>query len=63
MNQPAHTFSKLCLLTLAYAASATAHEIEYTVALSGANESPANASPGTGDALISVDLDTVQMDV
>ncbi len=37
--------------------TATAHELEYGAFLSGPNESPPNASPGTGSVRITIDLD------
>lgn len=46
----------LAVLSLS-AATAQAAIIHFTVSLSGANENPANASPGTGSA--TVDIDTV----
>jgi CHRD domain/PEP-CTERM motif len=42
-------------LAFLYAASAEATVITFTASLSGANESPANASPGTGTALVTYD--------
>jgi hypothetical protein len=51
----------LLLLVLAAAAlapwTATAHELEYGAFLSGPNESPPNASPGTGSVRVTIDLD------
>jgi hypothetical protein len=43
------------LLALALATSATAAPITYTTILSGPNEFPANASPGTGSATVIYD--------
>ena len=40
-----------------------ANVIQYATVLSGLSEIPANASPGTGTALITVDFDTLMMDV
>jgi hypothetical protein len=40
---------------LACAGAAHAAVITYTATLSGANESPANASPGTGFAMVTID--------
>jgi hypothetical protein len=37
--------------------------VQYSASLSGPNESPANASPGTGDALVTVDLSASTMRV
>ena len=60
---------KLCALiaasvvALAAALPAAAHEVQYTAALTGSAEIPGNASPGTGMALITVDFDTLMMDV
>lgn len=41
----------------------SAHEVEYVATLSGAAESPPNASPGTGFADILIDLDLATMEV
>ena len=43
------------LLVLGFAATAQASLIRYQVALTGPNEVPPNASPGTGFALITFD--------
>jgi CHRD domain/PEP-CTERM motif len=50
-------FALLAVLTLIATGAAQAAIIHFTVSLSGANENPANASPGTGSA--TVDIDTV----
>ncbi len=42
---------------------ALAHEVVYTATLSGAAESPPNASPGTGFTTVTVDLDLLTMRV
>jgi hypothetical protein len=42
---------------------AAAHEAVYTVVLNGPSESPANASAGSGTAVITFDLDLVTMRV
>lgn len=42
-------------------ASVRGHEVQYTTTLSGANEFPANASPGVGTALVTLDLDLVTL--
>jgi hypothetical protein len=47
----------LAVLSMITAGTAQAAIIHFTVSLSGANENPANASPGTGSA--TVDIDTV----
>jgi hypothetical protein len=51
------------VVALAAAAPAQAHLIQYTADLTGGAEIPANASPGTGTALITVDFDTLMMTV
>ena len=43
--------------------AAAAHEVEYATTLSGISEIPTNPSPGTGNALITIDFDTLMMDV
>lgn len=52
----------LALATLT-AVPALAHEQVYTTVLSGANESPPNASMGGGAAIVTFDLDLVTMRV
>ncbi|OQW76949.1 MAG: hypothetical protein BVN35_05850 [Proteobacteria bacterium ST_bin11] len=42
---------------------AAAHQVSYDVALSGANEAPANNSPGFGSGTITFDLDLITMRV
>ena len=42
---------------------ALAHENFYSVILDGPSEAPPNASPGTGTALVTVDLDLITMRV
>lgn len=44
-------------------ASALASPVSYTVDLTGANESPANGSPGVGSGTITFDLDSITMRV
>src|SRR5262249_2380903 len=51
------------MLSVAAVAPAAAHEIQYAAVLSGLNESPPNASPGTGTALVTFDLDLFTMRV
>lgn len=50
-------FALMAVLSLIATGAAQAAIIHFTVSLSGANENPANASPGTGSA--TVDIDTV----
>ena len=50
-------FALLAVLSLLATGAAQAAIIHFTVSLNGANENPANASPGTGSA--TVDIDTV----
>lgn len=51
-------------ITLAFAANAQATSFRYQAVLSGLNESPPNASPGTGLALVTFDdvADTLSID-
>jgi len=49
------TFRGLVLAGILTAASAFAAPIYYTAVMNGPSESPANASPGTGFALVSID--------
>jgi hypothetical protein len=49
------TLGVLCALVLLAALPAQAAPIYYYASLSGANENPANASPGTGDAWVTFD--------
>lgn len=51
------------LLAGVLALSASAHEVVNEATLSGANESPANGSLGTGFARVTVDLDVLSMRV
>lgn len=53
----------LVLALTCLACTSTAHEQIYTFDLSGPAESPPNASPGTGSALVTFDLDLVTMRV
>lgn len=50
---------------LVFGTSAYATIIKYSASLSGANESPANASAGTGTAIVTLDdiLDTMRVEV
>ena len=52
-----------CLLALAPVSPASATVIYYDANLSGANESPANASPGIGVALVTIDTVANTMEV
>ena len=60
---------KICALLaasvvgLAAALPAAAHDAQYRATLTGTAEIPSNASPATGNALITVDFDTLMMDV
>ena len=56
---------RLTLLTALAAAYSTAGIITYDAALSGLNENPANASPGVGFAIVTVDtiLNTMEVNV
>jgi hypothetical protein len=51
------------LLGLAAAPVAQAHTTYYTVVLNGASESPVNSSLGTGTALVTLDMDLVNVRV
>ncbi len=59
------TYSKFVVAAVAalFASAASAHVVSYSAFLSGPNESPANASPGTGHATVTFDLDLVTMRV
>ena len=46
-----------CLLAAAVAMPAAAEKSIYTAVLNGSTESPANASPGTGSATVTIDSD------
>ncbi len=52
-----------CLLSGFAALPVAAHDAQYSATLTGGAEIPANASPATGTALITVDFDTLMMDV
>jgi hypothetical protein len=52
-----------CLLAVVSALPAAAHEIVYVTPLTGPAEAPPNASPGTGTARVTFDLDLVTMRV
>jgi hypothetical protein len=51
------------VVALAAAVPVAAHEALYRATLTGTAEIPSNASPGTGIALITLDFDTLMMDV
>jgi hypothetical protein len=51
------------LVALVTAMPAAAHEELFATHLNGATEIPPNASPGTGDALVTVDFDLLTMRV
>jgi hypothetical protein len=53
----------LALLACLFVGSAQALVVSYDATLDGLAEIPPNASPSTGDALVTVDLDTLMMDV
>lgn len=55
------TLAAACLL--AVAVPAIAHEVQYSTVLTGTAEIPSNASPATGTALVTVDFDTLMMEV
>ena len=50
-----------CLLAAAVAMPAAAQKSVYTAVLNGPSESPANASPGTGSATVTIDSDLRMM--
>jgi len=52
---PRSIFGLAVLAFLGFSASTQAAVVTYTASLSGPNESPANASPGTGSATVDVD--------
>lgn len=60
MTKPIRALAAVLMLALA-ALPALAHEQVYTVVLSGAKEAPPNASPGSGVAIVTFDLDLVTM--
>jgi len=62
MKFAALIISSLFALAAAIPAAA-AHEVEYATPLSGISEIPTNASPGTGNALITIDFDTLMTEV
>jgi hypothetical protein len=51
------------IAVLALGLPVDAHEFAYVATLSGPAEFPANASPGTGSVIVTLDLDLVQMHV
>ena len=55
--------SPIVAVALMLAANVTAVPIEYVANLSGANESPPNASPGTGSVTATFDLATHMLDL
>jgi hypothetical protein len=64
MNNTCNRLAALAVAAIAATAlPAAAHELEYTATLSGPNESPPQASPGTGFADVLIDLDTATMEV
>ena len=63
MKQRLSTLVAAGLLALGITGTAAAHTVVYVANLSGPNESPVNASPGTGLATITVDLDLNLMTV
>ena len=52
-----------CLLAAAVAMPAAAQKSVYTAVLDGPSESPANASPGTGSATVTIDSDLKTMHI
>lgn len=52
-----------CTALAAASLAAQAHTAVYTATLSGSNESPANASPGTGSVKVTIDFDLITMQV
>jgi hypothetical protein len=56
-------FAILLACVLLGAATAQAGTIVYTVTMTGGNESPANASPGTGSAIVTFDTSLNTMEV
>jgi len=56
-------FLAACLLAVAVALPAAATQIHYGAVLSGPSEFPANASPGVGTALITIDSSLLTMRV
>lgn len=51
-----HALFAGCLFAAAVAMPAVAQQTIYTAELKGSNEEPANASPGTGTATVTIDL-------
>jgi hypothetical protein len=49
------------LIAAAMSLPASAHTVVYSASLSGPAEAPPNASPGTGTALVTIDLDLATM--
>ncbi len=58
-----HAFLAGCLLAALSAMPASAQQEQFAAVLTGTGEIPANASPGTGSVLITVNLSTLIMDV
>jgi hypothetical protein len=63
MRMLARVIAPLALLASLLPGPAQAVVASYEADLDGLTEIPPNASPGTGDALITVDFDTLMMDV
>jgi CHRD domain-containing protein/PEP-CTERM motif-containing protein len=63
MRMLGRVIAPLALLASLLAGPAQAVVVSYEADLDGPTEIPPNASPGTGDALITVDFDTLMMDV
>ena len=53
----------LVVFAASFVQSTPAHEIQYSVVISGAAEAPPNTSPGTGSGLVTVDVDLATMRV
>jgi hypothetical protein len=62
MKLPALGFSVL-LAGAVFALPATAHVLDFSTTLTGPNEAPPNASPGTGTAFVSLDTDLATLHV
>lgn len=55
------TWLASCLLAASAALPAAAHEVAYVATLSGAAEATPNASPGSGEVELTIDLDLMTM--
>src|SRR5262245_48616125 len=53
----------ITVVALLAAHSAFAHEVEVSALLTGSSELPPNASPGTGSAMVTLDLDVITLRV